>query len=116
MQTRLQGAWSGVRRGTKFGAKAAIVIWIVIMIVMLSITLAVPQMREHALADLEKDWNRLGSFWAPLYMVGSIAASFCLMAVYGVVGGVLVMGIAGYLRPAQAIRSESDGDSAKVVD
>jgi hypothetical protein len=113
MQTRLQGCWMGVRRGATFGAKAAIVIWIAIIIVMLSITLVVPQMREHALADLEKDWGRLGSFWAPLYMIGGVAASFGLMAIYGVVGGVLVMGIAGYLRPAQAPQSESNGDSAK---
>jgi len=68
---------------------------------MLSITLAIPQMREHALADFEKDWNRLGLFWAPLYMVGSTTVSFGLMAFYGGLGGVLVMGIAGYLRPDQ---------------
>jgi hypothetical protein len=83
---------------------------------MLSITLAVPEMRDHTLADLDKDWDRFGSFWAPLYMVGSTAASFGLMAIYGVVGGVLVMGVAGYLRPAHAPGSESNGDSAKMVD
>jgi hypothetical protein len=90
-----------------FGAKAAIVVWILIIIAMLSITVAIPQTREHALADLGKDWNRLGPFWAPLYMLGSTAAGFGLMAVYGVLGGVLVMGIAGYLRPDQAPMSDS---------
>ena len=116
MQTRLQGAWTGVRRGAKFGANAAIVIWIVLIIVMLSITVAVPQMREHAVADLEKDWNRLGSFWAPIYMVGNMAASFGLMVIYGVFGGILVMGIGGYLRPAHTPQLESSANSPSVVD
>jgi hypothetical protein len=115
IQTRLQGCWKGIRRGAVFGAKAGVVIWLVLMTIALATILFVPDARERALADLEEDWDRLGSLWAPLYMVGGMLVPFGLMAMYGVAGGVFVMGIAGFLRPGNLRRAE-EGNSANVVD
>jgi hypothetical protein len=100
----------------KFGAIAGVTIWTVIMIAMLAITLAVPDLREHGLADLEKDWNRYGSLLAPLRIIGSLIAGFGLMAMYGMVGGIFVMGIAGFLRPSETLSSAPVCDRANVVD
>src|SRR5262245_20950797 len=114
-QTRLQGCWKGIRRGAVFGAKAGVVIWLVLMTVALATILFVPDARERALADLEEDWDRLGSLWAPLYMVGGLLVPIGLMAMYGVAGGVFVMGIAGFLRPGE-LPPADERHSAKVID
>jgi glycopeptide antibiotics resistance protein len=116
MQTRLQGCSSGARRGAKFGAIAGITIWTVILIVMLAITFVIPELRQRGFADLEKEWNRYGLLWASLRMIGSFIATFGLMAMYGIAGGVFVMGIAGFLRPSETLSSAPVSDRANVVD
>jgi hypothetical protein len=91
-------------------------IWTVIMIVMLAITLVVPDLREHGLADLEKDWNHYGSLWAPLRMIGTLIAGFGLIAMYGVGAGVLVMGIVGFLRPRETEPMMAASDQGSAAD
>src|SRR4051812_33076227 len=112
MATRMQSCWRGVRRGARFGAFAGVVIWLAIVHVMVVMVLVVPGMSEGLLQDFRKDWERWGVFGA----IGSIAAPFALMAMYGAMGGILVMGIAGFLRPNPAVSTGGGEASLELAD
>jgi hypothetical protein len=104
-----------VRRGVKFGAIAGVTIWTVILIGMLGVTLVVPDLRKHGIADLEKDWGQYGSVLAPLRIIGTFAATFALMTMYGIAASTVVMGIAGFLRPGETQSPIITGDQPDAI-
>jgi hypothetical protein len=93
-----------VRRGAKFGAKAGAVFWVLIYLGMLVVACVVPDVREHALAEIERGFDT----WDGLQLIGSAIATCCLMMLYGVIVGVFVMGFAGLLRVEQDRKIEAD--------
>ena len=95
MATRMQSCWRGVRRGARFGAIVGVVIWLLLMAIVLVLVLVSPDFRMHVIEDTQKDWER----WGILGVVGGFAGGFGLTAIYSAIGGMLVMGLAGYLRP-----------------
>jgi hypothetical protein len=81
--------WSGVRRGLKFGALAGMAIWLCLQLLMLNLVLFVPKIRAQIMADLTEYERPI------LTMIGSTAATFGLIAIYGAFGGAVVMGTCG---------------------
>jgi hypothetical protein len=79
---------------------------------MLVMVLVVPGMSEDLLQDFQKNWER----WGILGAIGSIAAPFALMAMYGAIGGILVMGITGFLRPDPDLPTGCGEGSLELVD
>jgi uncharacterized RDD family membrane protein YckC len=106
LRSRLIASLNGAWRGVKFGALAGIVIWLVITAVCLVFTLAIPQLREKALADLNKDR------WPVLSAIGSICATFALMATYGALAGAAVMGLSSFVRAGKTPHAARDQDAS----
>ncbi len=77
---------------------------------MLIVVLVIPSIREHAVADLQKDWDQ----WGPLSAIGNLFATFILMAIYGAIGGIFVMGIAGFVRGSETKSLESNDKTSKL--
>jgi hypothetical protein len=90
MKTRSQRFWEGFRRGAKFGAICGAVIWLLVNAILALLILAVPKLRERALADFAE--------MSLLEALGNFIAPILLMVVYGAIPGAVIMGIANLIR------------------
>jgi hypothetical protein len=90
MKSRSQRFWEGFRRGAKFGAICGVVIWLLVNAILALLILAVPKLRERALADFAE--------MSLLEALGNFIAPILLMVVYGAIPGAVIMGIANLIR------------------
>jgi hypothetical protein len=89
-RSKLQDFSSGARRGAKFGAAASVVIFLGIYALGIVVNLAVPELRERALADLGER--------SVLSTIAGALAVVSLMVLYGAIPGAIIMGIAALIR------------------
>jgi hypothetical protein len=92
MQSRLQGFWSGVRRGSKFGLKVGFVILLVLYGVGGVLIAVIPEMRESLLADLGQE--------SLLSALGGFLGGTALFLLYCVIPSAIIMGLIEMKRAA----------------